>query len=187
MLCKFQMRVDIWSLSLDSYVSFMLFSCTTEIWFLLVLKYTYRWGYCFPPPPFFFIPLRLFMCLFSGYIRSYWFFPLGVPVLRCESQKGSRDGLLLFGTYSLFFNTFFLECLPCDSIQNSPASSWKTISYFLAFLCQCYPGLWLMLTTVIICDFPPKLSIPLRPQNSVLQSAAIMSIIYETAGRGNWG
>lgn len=99
------------------------------------------------------------MCLFCGYIWSYWIFPLWVPVLHCESQKGSRDGLLLFGTYWLFFNTFFPECLPCDSIHNSPEFSWKTISYFLAFLCQHYPGFWLMLTSVIICDFPPKLSI----------------------------
>lgn len=111
------------------------------------------------PPPFFFysidivyvfiqwLYLKLLNFSFRSSSASLW-----IPERKQGWAASLRNTLLVF-------NTFFPECLPCDSIRNSPAFSWKTISYFLAFLCQCYPGLWLMLTSVIFCDFPPKLSI----------------------------
>lgn len=132
--------------------------CTTAIWLLLVLKSTCSDG-CIASSPFFFysidivyvfiqwLYLKLLNFSFRSSSASLW-----IPERKQGWAASFRNTLLVF-------NTFFPECLPCDSIRNSPAFSWKTISYFLAFLCQCYPGLWLMLTSVIFCDFPPKLSI----------------------------
>ena len=147
------MIADIWSFSLESSVSPLLFSCTGEIGYSCCLNPHIQTDLLLSP--FFFspVPLKLFVRLLSW---NYWNLPLGIPVLHCESLKGSRDKLLLFGTYCSFFNTLFPECLPCG---NSPALGWKAISYFLTFLCQHYLGLWLMVTSVIICDFPPTLTI----------------------------
>lgn len=99
-----------------------LFLCWWD-WLLLLPKSTYSEGsiacVCSHFLFYFilFIPLKLLICLIRGYSWYYWIFPLGVPVLHCESLKASRDGLPLFGIYCSGFNIFFPQRLLCDSIR----------------------------------------------------------------------
>lgn len=79
-----------------------------------------------------------------------------------------------------FLMNFSLSAFPMIPYGKLPALGWKAISYFLAFLCQHYLELWLMLTSVIICDFPPSFST--QSTEWYLQSTEIMSTVYERAG-----
>lgn len=130
------------------------FSCTDEINCFCCLNTQTQKGLllCF-------IPLKLFIHLFRSYSWNYWIFPLGVPVLCCESLKESRDGLSLLEHIAWFLIHFFLSVFPVIPHGNAPALGWKAISYFLLFLFQHYLWLWLMLTSVMIGDIPPMLSI----------------------------
>lgn len=151
MLWKFLVRVDVWSVSLESYISPVLFTCTGETdCFCCLNPHTQKGLMRLFLSVFLSFPLKLFIHSFRDYSWNYWIFPLGVPVLRCKCLKGSKDGLPLFGTHCLVFKKFFPDRFPCDSIWQQPSIGLKS-NFIFPYISL--PALPWILTNANQCNY----------------------------------